>query len=356
VRCSRSRSPCRPKGPPPRTRRIRCAGSAEAPTSEAPTRAKTPSARYRDALPQLHETPFLTDGGIETTLIFHEGHELPHFAAYDVLTRDGGEDAIRRYFEPYVRIAVDRGVGIVLETATWRANPDWAERIGHSPAELADLNRRAVELLEGLRTEHETASTPIVVSGCLGPRGDGYVVGEAMTPEDAEPYHSTQIGTFAETAADLVTALTMTYADEAVGIVRAARAAAMPVVISFTVETDGRLPSGQALRDAIEEVDARTDSHAAYFMVNCAHPSHFGAVLEPGSAWTDRILGLRANASRLSHAELDEAEELDTGNPEELALEYVALRESLPRLTVLGGCCGTDHRHVEAMCQAWPTE
>jgi S-methylmethionine-dependent homocysteine/selenocysteine methylase len=313
----------------------------------------TEAARYRGALPQLRATPFLTDGGIETTLIFHHGHELPHFAAYDLLTREGGEDALRRYFEPYVHVARDRDVGIVLESATWRANPDWAERLGHAPDQLAELNRRAVELLEDLRDEYETDSTPIVISSCIGPRGDGYVVDETMTADDAEAYHATQITTFAGTPADLITAITMTYADEAVGIVRAARAARMPVVISFTVETDGRLPSGQSLRDAIEEVDARTDAYAAYFMVNCAHPSHFDTVLEPGTAWTDRVMGLRANASRLSHAELDEAEELDTGNPEELALEYVALRGSLPRLTVLGGCCGTDHRHVEAMCHAW---
>ena len=318
--------------------------------------ATEPRARYRDALPQLRETPFLTDGGIETTLIFHEGLELPDFAAYDLLTRDGGEDVLRRYFEPYLRIARERGVGIVLETATWRANADWGGRLGHGPGELAQLNRRAVGLLEELRAEYETASAPVVVSGCIGPRGDGYVVGEPMSAEEAETYHAAQVATFRETAADLVTALTMTYADEAVGVVRAARAAGMPVVISFTVEVDGRLPSGQPLRAAIEEVDERTDGYAAYFMVNCAHPSHFDAILEPGSPWTDRVIGLRANASRLSHAELDEAEELDTGNPEELALEYVALRQRLPRLAVLGGCCGTDHRHVAAICRAWVEE
>ena len=313
----------------------------------------TTGARYRDALPQLADVPFLTDGGIETTLIFHDGLDLPHFAAYDLLTRDGGAEALRRYFDPYAEIARTAGVGIVLETATWRANPDWADRLGHGPEQLAELNRRAVRLLEDVRAEYETASTPIVISGCIGPRGDGYVVGEAMTAGEAEAYHAQQIGTFAETAADLVTAITMTYADEAVGIVRAATAAALPVVISFTVETDGRLPSGQTLREAIEEVDARTDGAAAYFMINCAHPRHFEGVLEPGSAWTDRIRGLRANASKLSHAELDEAEELDEGNPAELASDYVALRDRLPELHVLGGCCGTDHRHVSAMCGAW---
>ena len=271
----------------------------------------------------------------------------PHFA------RDGGPLALRRYYEPYAEIARARGVGIVLETATWRASRDWAERLGHGPEQLAELNRRAVRLLEELREDFEAEGAPVVISGCVGPRGDGYVVGEAMTVDEAEAYHSMQVGTFAETHVDLVTAITMTYADEAVGIVRAGRAAGLPVVISFTVETDGRLPSGQTLREAIEEVDARTDGAAAYFMINCAHPSHFEAVLEPGSAWTDRIRGLRANASKLSHAELDEAEELDEGNPEELASDYVALRTRLPELRVLGGCCGTDHRHIDAMSKAW---
>jgi len=309
--------------------------------------------RYRHALPQLDDALFLTDGGLETTLIFHDGHDLPHFAAYDLLSRDGGEEALRRYFEPYVHIALEHGVGIVLETPTWRANPDWAALLGHSGEELEALNRRAVELLLELRDELETDSTPIVVSGCIGPRGDGYAVGETMSGDAAASYHGAQIRTFAEAGADLVTAITMTYANEALGVVRAAGAAGLPAVISFTVETDGRLPSGQPLREAIEEVDDRTSAAPAYYMINCAHPSHFYEVLEPGSAWTERIRGVRANASRLSHAELDEMESLDSGDPEELANEYAALRERMPSLTVLGGCCGTDQTHVDAMCAVW---
>jgi S-methylmethionine-dependent homocysteine/selenocysteine methylase len=311
-------------------------------------------ARYRNSLPQLELPVFLTDGGLETTLIFHDGLELPHFAAYDLLRRPGGPDALRRYFESYIKIAKERGVGIALDAPTWRANPDWAGRLGDSLEELADMNRRAVALLEDLRAEHETESTPIVISGCIGPRGDGYVVGEEMSADEAAEYHSFQIGVFADTAADLVSALTMTYTDEAVGIARGARDAGLPVAVSFTVETDGRLPSGQPLGEAIEEVDERTDGAATYFMINCAHPTHFAAVLEPESGWTRRIRGVRANASRMSHAELDEAEELDDGDPEELGRDYVALRERLPRLTVLGGCCGTDHRHIDAISRAWP--
>lgn len=261
--------------------------------------------------------------------------------------------ALRRYFESYVHVARERGVGIVLETPTWRASADWGKRLGQSAETLDELNRRAVRMLEELRDELETEQTPIVISGNLGPRGDGYVVGDAMTVDEAAAYHAAQIGTFASTSADLVTALTMNYVEEATGIVRAAHEAGLPVVIGFTVETDGRLPSGQPLRDAIEQVDAETGGAAAYFMLNCAHPTHFYDVLEPGTEWTDRIRGLRANASRMSHAELDEAEELDDGDPEELANEYVALRERLPQLTVVGGCCGTDHRHIEAIGKAW---
>jgi len=176
-----------------------------------------------------------------------------------------------------------------------------------------------------------------------------------MTPEDAQRYHSLQAEVFAETAVDLVSALTMTYAEEAIGIVRAASAAGIPAAVSFTVETDGRLPSGQPLQDAIEQVDAETDGAAAYFMINCAHPTHFAEVLEPGAPSLGRIRGLRANASTMSHAELDEAEELDAGDPVDLARRYGELRQRLPNLNVVGGCCGTDHRHIREICRVWTT-
>ena len=194
--------------------------------------------------------------------------------------------------------------------------------------------------------------THVVISGCIGPRGDGYRVDNEMTAEEAQRYHEPQVATFADTAADLVSALTLTYAGEAVGVARAAQNAGIPSVISFTVETDGRLPSGQSLREAIEEVDDQTDGAVAYFMINCAHPTHFAHVLEGDGDWRGRIRGLRANASEKSHAELDEAEELDSGDPAALARHYRELQTRLPSLTVVGGCCGTDHRHVAEICTA----
>jgi S-methylmethionine-dependent homocysteine/selenocysteine methylase len=309
---------------------------------------------YRDQLPQLDaDRPFLTDGGLETTLIFHRGLELPCFAAFDLLKDDAGRDELRAYFEPYVGLARERGVGMVLDTATWRASSDWGTRLGYSPETLAEANRAAVALAEEIRAANEDERTPLVINGVVGPRGDGYDPAELMSVADAEAYHADQVQTFARSAADMVTAITMTHAEEAIGIVRAARAAGIPVAISFTVETDGRLPSGQALRDAVEQVDAETDAAAVYFMINCAHPTHFGHVLDDAGPWRERIAGLRANASTKSHAELDEATKLDEGDPKTLGAEHRALRTALPRVAVLGGCCGTDQRHVGAICDAW---
>jgi S-methylmethionine-dependent homocysteine/selenocysteine methylase len=306
----------------------------------------------RERLPQLSDATFITDGGMETTLIFHQGLELPHFASFVLLDDEEGVRALLEYFRPYVEIARDAGVGIALDTPTWRANLDWGERLGYSPEALADVNRRGVRLLEQLREEAD-GRPRIVICGCVCPRGDGYQMSETMTAEEAERYHSPQVEVFAETAAELVSALTMTYAEEATGIVRAARAVGIPSAVSFTVETDGRLPSGQPLREAIEQVDAETDGAAAYFMINCAHPTHFADVLEPGAPALERIRGLRANASTMSHAELDEAEELDDGDPVDLARRYAELRERLPNLNVVGGCCGTDHRHISEICRVW---
>jgi S-methylmethionine-dependent homocysteine/selenocysteine methylase len=308
---------------------------------------------YRHQLPQLDGELFLTDGGLETSLIFHQGLDLPEFAAFVLLDDDEGLEALRRYYKPYLALAREGGAGFVLESPTWRANPDWASRIGVSPEKLDALNRRAIGLMEELRDARAAGDAPVVISGCVGPQDDGYRPAETMSASSARKYHSTQIGTFAETAADMVTAVTMTYPDEAIGVTQAARDAGLPVAISFTLETDGRLPNGQALGEAIEEVDEATGRTPAYYMINCAHPTHFEAVLTTDEAWRDRIRGLRANASTMSHAELDEAEGLDDGDPHDLGARYAALRTALPRLNVLGGCCGTDHRHVAAIRDAW---
>ena len=306
---------------------------------------------HRTSLPQLEGDLFLTDGGIETSLIFHQGLDLPEFAAFVLLDSDEGLDHLRSYYEPYLALARESGAGFVLETPTWRASPGWAARLDVSPEKLDTLNRRAIGLMEELRAQ--AGDAPVVISGCVGPQGDGYRPAELLSAAAAREYHSTQMHTFADTAADMVTALTMTYADEAIGVAEAARDAGLPSAISFTLETDGRLPNGEGLGEAIEAVDEATGGAPAYYMINCAHPTHFEDVLAADEPWRDRIRGLRANASMMSHDELDQAEELDDGDPDDLGARYAALKTRLPSLNVLGGCCGTDHRHVAAIRDAW---
>ena len=306
----------------------------------------------KSRLPQLDGGLFLTDGGIETTLIYQEGFDLPLFAAFHLLRTDRGIDALRRYYTRHATIARDRGVGFVLESATWRASADWGARLGYQPRTLDAVNRAAIDLLHDVRRELQTGRSPMVISGCIGPRGDGYRPDAVMLPAAARAYHAPQIHAFAAAGADFATAITMTNTGEAIGIVRAARAEGLPVVISFTTETDGRLPSGETLPEAIAAVDGETDGAAEYFMINCAHPAHFAGALAAGSDWVRRIRGIRANASTRSHAELDEATTLDSGDPADLGRWYRDLRARFAHLTVLGGCCGTDHRHIEHICDA----
>jgi S-methylmethionine-dependent homocysteine/selenocysteine methylase len=308
--------------------------------------------KYRNKLPQLSDRLFLTDGGLETTLIFHEGLELPFFASFDLLKNEAGIAQLRAYYERYIALAKKAGVGFVLEGATWRANPDWAAKLGYSREDLADANRRAVALMADLRRQHETKETPMVISGNIGPRGDGYRVESAMTAKEAQDYHGEQIRVFRGTEADMVSAFTINYVEEALGIVQASKAAEMPVVISFTVETDGKLPTGQTLKDAIEQVDRETAKAPAYYMINCAHPAHFQDALRKGEGWLARVRGIRANASMRSHSELDAAPDLDIGDPVDLGRRYRDLRRQMPQVNVLGGCCGTDHRHVEQIALA----
>lgn len=307
--------------------------------------------KYREKLPQLGSRIFLTDGGMETTLIFLQGVELPEFAAITLMDNAEGVQIAKDYYQTYLQMAQRFERGFILESVTWRGSYDWAEPLGYSLQKLEQLNRKAVRMLHDLRAQYETSEIPIVISGCIGPKGDAYDASTALTATSAQHYHAEQIRIFQEENTDLVTAMTINSTGEAIGITRAAQAENIPVVISFTLETDGKLPSGQGLSDAIKEVDAATGEGPAYFMINCAHPSHFIQVLS-NKPFLSRIRGIRANASCKSHAELDDATELDRGNPQELSQLYLDLQQHLPQLTVIGGCCGTDHQHVEAMAKS----
>ena len=305
--------------------------------------------RYRNRLPIDNGNTFLTDGGLETSLIFHDGFDLPLFAAFTLLRDKDGRQALQDYLVRFCEIARSHGTGFILDTPTWRASQRWADELGYSEPALKAAHDDAVEMLVDLRDRYDRPEAPFLINGVLGPQDDGYNPEQFMSALEAEAYHSVQARYFDEAGVDMVSAITMTYVEEAIGIANAAKARGIPSVISFTVETDGRLPSGQALGDAIEQVDRETDNAPVYYMINCAHPDHFADTIAGRDGWLSRIRGVRANASRMSHEELDNATELDDGNPVELGASFGELSRTLPNLTVMGGCCGTDHRHIEAM-------
>jgi len=311
---------------------------------------------YRNDLPQLGGDLFLTDGGLETTLIFQDGVDLPNFAAFTLLDTRERRRRLSAYYRKHATIAKDAGAGFLTDTPTWRANPDWGAKLGMAPEAVDAVNRDAAAFLVALRTHMAPDGADdkfrFVISGCVGPRGDGYDPGDLMTTRQAQDYHARQIRVFASTGIDMIGAMTITNTEEAAGIARAAREADMPCAISFTLETDGRLPTGQALADAIVQVDAESGGWPAYYMINCAHPEHFVSTLDQPMPALRRLQGIRANASRMSHAELDVCETLDDGNPSELGGQLAAFNRRYPWINILGGCCGTDHRHIGAISMA----
>ena len=196
---------------------------------------------------------YVSDGGLETDLIFHHGVDLPEFASFPLVEDERGRDLLRGYYDGYAAVARRAGAGLTMESPTWRANPDWGARVGYDQAALDRVNRASVELLRKLCDSYGDLEDVRVI-GAIGPRGDGYVAGERADPDEAAAYHRAQVEAFADAGADVVAAYTLTGPEEGVGIARAARAAGIPVWVGFTVETDGRLPDGTALADAVAMV------------------------------------------------------------------------------------------------------
>ena len=293
----------------------------------------------------LPASGYVSDGGLETDLIFHRGVDLPEFASFPLVEDDAGRSLLRDYYDGYAAVARRAGAGLTLESPTWRANPDWGARVGYDGFGLDRVNAAAIGFLQELREGYADLADVRII-GAVGPRGDGYAAGERVDADEAAGYHLGQVEAFARAGADLVAAYTLTGPEEGIGIVRAARSAGLPVLVGFTVETDGRLPDGTTLHDAVARVD-ETDAPDGY-VVNCAHPTHVAPGLEPGD-WLGRIVQLNPNASTQTHEELDAAEELDEGDLDLLRTSYDALRPSSPGLRVVGGCCGTDARHVAAL-------
>lgn len=302
--------------------------------------------------------PILGDGGIETALEDRLGQTLPEFAAFVLLDSEAGREALREYYRPFVELAAETGMRLMLDTPTWRANPDWvalvegvvgvegpeagAARERALGTRVAALSAAAVSLV------HDCARVlpGVTVNGVVGPRFDDYVADERMSPRAAAEYHAPQVRALAESGADRVTAVTMLDAAEGIGVVRAAGIAGIPAVVSFTVGADGRLADGSTVAEAIREVDEATGAAALGFAVNCAHPDEVAAGLGGGEPELSRLLGFRLNAARA------EAEDGGGDAPEAFAAAFARLAALAPAAELYGGCCGTDAPHIAALAEA----
>ena len=295
------------------------------------------------ALPHQSDTPFMVYAGTGTDLIFNRGIDLPGFASFPLLEDPETRAVLAGQMQSLMDLSGDMNLGCILDAPTWMANLDRAAHLDYSAERLVEVNRDGVALMEEVR--QASGRDNVLVSACIGPRFDPYADIPPMSPEHARTYHDAQMRALKDTSVDLVTAYTFNRVNEAVGCVQAAQDHDLPIIMSFVVETDGCLADGTSLDDAMSEVDRQTDQGPVFYMVNCAHPNHFSGVLHGQG----RLKGVVVNASKCSHAELDEADELDEGDAEELGADVAEIVRRNPDITIFGGCCGTDMRHLRSM-------
>ena len=294
-------------------------------------------------LPHASDKYFLVYAGTGTDLIFNHGIELPGFASFPLLEQPETRAVLAGQMQALVQLAGEMGTGCILDAPTWMANADRAAPLGYDAESLRDVNKAGVALMEEVR--QASGRDDVLVSACIGPRYDPYADIPSMTVEQARQYHGVQLAVLKETTVDLVTAYTFNRTSEAAGCVLAAKDIGLPIVMSLVVETDGCLADGTKLVDAVNQIEAETEGAALFYMVNCAHPTHFANALRAHP----RLKGVVANASSCSHAELDEAEDLDEGDPAQLGQQIADIMRGNTSIRVFGGCCGTDMRHLKQM-------
>lgn len=286
----------------------------------------------------------ITDGGLETTLIYKYNIELPYFSCINLLKTDSGRNIIYNCLLNYVNISEKYNVNIIIETPTWRCSKKWSKLLNCENSDIEKINREAVNIVKSIKKNNKK----IIISGNIGPIDDGYVISNKLTIEELKEYHSEQIYILANENVDIISAFTINYVEEAIGITLVCKDINIPLVISFTLNIDGKLPSGMTLEDSIKYIDKYTNYYPMYYMINCAHPKHFISLFKDNNSdWIKRIKGIRSNASDKSHEELNNSKKLDIGNIVELSNYCKNIRKENKHINIFGGCCGTDENHVE---------
>ena len=291
---------------------------------------------------------YLTEGGQETELMYGYGFDLPQFALFPLLDDPAAVTRLTSMYQAVLEVAVRHEMGVVLGGLDYRASPDWAGLLGLDAAALAKYQRRSVDFLRQVSAPYRDRLPHILIVGTVGPQGDAYERNERVTADSAETYHAVQVATLAAAGVDVVLAMTFTSADEAIGVVRAARAQRLPVIVSF-------MPGGPdepGLGSMIRRVDDATDGYPVCYGLNCSHPLEFGPQLEHGGEWTRRIGVLRPNASSKDKVELCQIGHLERGDPVDLARRMGELAQRMPHVSAWGGCCGTWDEHLELIAAA----
>ena len=304
-----------------------------------------------DFPPRLDNKFYLTEGGSETEIMYKWGFELPEFEMYPLLDNPQADEIIRNMFRRYFEVAAQHDTGMLLNGHDYRASPDWGAKLGYSPEALRNMQHRVIDFLDGMRAEYADRVSDVYIAACIGPRGDAYGSGGEITADEAEDYHSVQLKNLDGTAADMAVAATFNNVPEAIGVIRAANGAGRPIGVSLTLTPEGRLRSGPGLGEAIETIDEATDGGAAWFGTNCSHPLEFEPALAEQGPWLDRLRYIRPNAARMDKIALCSLGHLEDGDPVELGGQMGEVARRLPRADIIGGCCGTDERHLSEIAR-----
>jgi homocysteine S-methyltransferase len=302
------------------------------------------------------EALFLTEGGIETELMYKWRFELPHVAVFPLLDNPDAVAVMRGIYRRSLDVAAAHGMSAMLTGLDYRASPDWGGLPGYSQEALVEANHQAIDFLRELAREYNDDLPRVLVGGIIGPRGDAYELNRTITADAAEDYHATQLTTLKQADVDFAAAMTFNNIPEAIGVARAATTIGVPLVISLTVDSTSRLKSGPTVAEAVETIDAETDGAPACYMLNCSHPVEFEPGLTDGD-WIRRLRGFRPNASKMEKIALCQIGHLEEGDPVELGRLMGDLARRYPHMDIWGGCCGTGTVHLgeiaKNVCKAY---
>lgn len=298
---------------------------------------------------------YLTEGGVETEILYKWGYELPHFAMFPLLERSDARSVIRDMYKRYLDVTARYGLAALMGGFDYRASPDWGAKLGYSRQGLHDATIGSIEFLRELAGEYQGALSDTRIMGYVGPRGDAYLGKSRMSVEESRDYHSVQVQTLKTAKVDLITAMTFNAIDEAIGVVEACRAADIPVSISFSLDSSHHLNTGPSLKDAIAQVDAATDHYTSFFGLNCSHPYEFEPAIDE-TDWMKRVRVIRPNAAKMDKISLCKLGHLEEGNPVELGQQMASVLDRFPHMDIWGGCCGTCETHLEEIAKHLPVK